>query len=117
MPPAEREALAAYLETFEGDGTVLRLSRDADVDPVFELTGDRERGVRVWMAACATCHGDAAEGGLGPALTGDAAVDAFTFAEYVRSGALHDADGFMPWFRQDRLSDQELADLCAAFAE
>lgn len=117
MAPGDRTALEAYLGTFAGDEGPRKITRDADVDPVFELTGDPDRGERVWNAACATCHGDAAEGGLGPPLSGDSAVDAFTFAEYVRSGSLEDADGWMPWFRKDRLSDQELADLCSRWAE
>jgi hypothetical protein len=113
----ERDHLAAYLETFEGPGDTVKLSRDADVDPAFDLTGDWDRGERVWRSACSVCHGMQAEGGLGPPLSGDDAFDGFSFAEYVRSGALKDSEGWMPWFRKDRLSDQDLADLMVRWAE
>lgn len=113
----DREALRRFLLTLDGPGDGRNVDRDADVDPVFDLTGDPDRGERVWMAACAVCHGNDARGGLGPSIAGDDALDALTFVEYVRLGALDDADGWMPWYRQDRLSDQELADLAARWAE
>ena len=81
------------------------------------MEGDFDRGAHVWASACAVCHGVDAEGGLGPSLSGADAVDAFTFVEYVRTGSLDDADGWMPWFRKDRLSDQDLADLMIRFSQ
>jgi len=115
MPDEERRDLTTYLSTFEGAGDAVAIRRDADVDPVFDLEGDYDRGKQVWMAACALCHGNDAEGTLGPSLSGSDAVDSFTFTEYVRTGSL--GAGWMPWFRKDRLSDQDLADLAARFAE
>ena len=82
------------------------------------LGGDPDDGELVWAAACAVCHGSEAEGGLGPPLTGDDAVDPFTLADYVRQGSAFDSpDTWMPHFRADRLSAQQLADLMARWAE
>ena len=117
MTAADREHLLLYLGTFEGPAEAVSTRRDADVDPALELEGDFDRGEQLWMSACAICHGDEAEGGLGPSLSGDDATDAFTFAEYVRSGSLDDEDGWMPHFRKDRLSDQDLADLAIRWTE
>jgi mono/diheme cytochrome c family protein len=114
----EREGLFVYLATFPGGDEPVSTRRDDDIEAVFDLGGDPDDGELVWAAACAVCHGSEAEGGLGPPLTGDDAVDPFTLADYVRQGSAFDSpDTWMPHFRADRLSAQQLADLMARWAE
>ena len=114
---AALDAIAAYVAGFDGPADAVPLERDDDLDDATELPGDPQRGAEVWLRACAVCHGDEAEGGLGPRLDGNRAPDPFTLAEYVREGAPVDHPReWMPWFRTDELTTQELADLIAAWA-
>lgn len=114
----ERAGLAAYLATFDGDGAPVQLTRaEPDPDTVLELDADPDRGELLWAAACAVCHGEAAEGGLGPGLTDDDVPDPWTFVEYVRLGAEPDGKDWMPWFGPEVLTDQDLADLASRWSE
>lgn len=115
LPREDLDPLLAYLRTFDGPADLVPTRPDDDVEPLFDLTGDPDRGEEVWRSACAVCHGGEGDGGLGPSVVGEKAVDMLTFAEYVRIGAL--GSGWMPRFRLDRLTDQDLADLAARYAE
>jgi mono/diheme cytochrome c family protein len=78
-----------------------------------------QRGGAIFTARCAACHGAEGGGGRGPALDGDALVqapNASTIVRYILSGAkapateAHPTPALMPAFG-DKLSDQELADV------
>lgn len=68
-------------------------------------TEDPAQGVAVYLAHCAACHGEDAEGALGPSLvTG--------YSPGVLEAVIHDGKGSMPGFRQ-LLSDPEIEALVA----
>ena len=69
-----------------------------------ELVGDATSGAAVFASECASCHGENATGGVGPALRG-AGLDAATVAAVVESGR-----GVMP---AGLVSGQEQADVVA----
>ena len=83
-----------------------------DVSPVLALAGDKDMGRTLWLAkGCSGCHGDKGFGGIGPSLRRSEFFYAFTdqrIAQQVRTGK-----GVMPAFSQERISDQELANIIA----
>ena len=71
-------------------------------------SGDAGRGNEVYAQNCAVCHGDDGGGGTGPALAGNEEyTDPDLVVPQIREGG-----GGMPAF-EDRLDDQELADVSA----
>ena len=69
--------------------------------------GDVERGEAIFQRECAGCHGEQAEGGVGPALAGSG-LDAATVAAVVQQGR-----GVMP---AAIVTGQEQADVVAYVA-
>jgi len=73
-----------------------------------------EHGKAVFAQYCTACHGKAAEGGIGPALTGEAArKNAEQVAAFVKSPT---PNGPMPKLYPAPLNDQDVADV-ATFVE
>ena len=68
------------------------------------LVGDPAEGANVYAANCASCHGVNGEGGVGPALAGEAEETA-ELEDIILNG-----EGEMPAIP---LEDQELADVIA----
>jgi cytochrome c551 len=68
------------------------------------VEADAERGEAVFQRECAGCHGDEAEGGVGPALF-ETGLDATEVSTAVQQGR-----GVMP---AGLVSGQELADVVA----
>jgi mono/diheme cytochrome c family protein len=68
------------------------------------VAGDVETGKAVFQRECASCHGAAAEGGVGPALV-DTGLDAATVTAVVEQGR-----GVMP---AGIVNGQEQADVVA----
>jgi mono/diheme cytochrome c family protein len=66
--------------------------------------GDVQQGETIFQTQCAGCHGDRAEGGVGPALAGSG-LDAATVTAVVRQGR-----GVMP---AGIVAGQEQADVVA----
>ena len=69
---------------------------------ISSANGDVDRGETIFQRECAGCHGDQAEGGVGPALRGSG-LDAATVATAVQQGR-----GVMP---AGIVSGQEQADV------
>ena len=69
-----------------------------------DVAGDAVRGETVFEAECAGCHGDEAQGGVGPALA-DTGLDEATVATVVQQGR-----GVMP---AGIVTGQEQADVVA----
>ncbi len=74
--------------------------------------GDAAAGEQAYGAlACKSCHGDSAEGNIGPKLTGYAG-DYATFTDIIRNGKNQ-----MPAWGADKVTDQQLLDLYAWFTQ
>ena len=72
-----------------------------------EPTGDAAAGQQAYASlACVGCHGENAEGNVGPNLAGFSDWD--KFQTVVRNG-----EDAMPKFGTDEVSDQQLADIFA----
>jgi len=70
--------------------------------------GDPAAGAAFWQGApCKGCHGDKAEGNLGPKLAGTS----LTFAEVLKQ--VRTPRGVMPAFSASRVSDQDLRNVYA----
>lgn len=64
-----------------------------------------QKGSAIFQGACAACHGQQAQGGIGPALGG---ADAGLVRGVVRSGK-----GIMPRFSAGQISEAQLEDMVA----
>ncbi len=118
----EVAALVAYLDTLARPGPHPLLpakkgnSREA-LARAEALTGDVDRGRKVYASTCALCHGTGGRNNLAPPLKGDTSPDGFRVIDYVRSGPSkaerQASDTWMPFFTPDALPDQDLADVAA----
>jgi mono/diheme cytochrome c family protein len=97
-------AAAAALAACDGGGG------QSEIDEILALPADSSNGAAVYLARCALCHGDAGEGGSGPALQG------LADDPNLLIGVVLDGTGSMSGFR-DLLTQQEIADLYAYLAE
>ncbi len=113
-------ALSAYLSEVAGDSPASPLSY-AIVQPPPSLEGGNEMaGQDLFNQACVVCHGiDAVGTERAPVLRGQL-LDAETIATRIRTSGATDSSvyadltgGRMPFWAEDRLSDEELLDLVA----
>ena len=74
-----------------------------------EPQGDPEAGAVAWRQKfCSNCHGDNAEGGFGPDLSGGRGLTWEQFRRQVR-----EPWGMMLWYTERQLPDRMLADIQA----
>jgi len=113
-------ALFEYLSASAGDSEAVALSYQI-VSPPSELDGGDEMvGRDIFNASCVVCHGvDAAGTQRAPGLRGFL-LDAETIGRRVRTSGAVDSGvyegltgGRMPFWAEDRLSDDELIDVVA----
>ncbi|MCG3179791.1 MAG: hypothetical protein BIFFINMI_02135 [Phycisphaerae bacterium] len=111
LTDAQVDALVNYLKA--GDGGPVQTLRPA---PTPLAGGDSARGGQLFAQLCSACHGQAGEGGLGPALSNPsfqrAASDELIAATIVNGRA----DTAMPAFQRPGtagLTDAEVRDLLA----
>ena len=83
------------------------IDEDTRVDTILDLEGDAVAGEAVYRDECATCHGLAGEGGIGPAMADAADLDEAALVTVVLDGV---GDSMPPC---DTLPDQDIADLVA----
>ena len=74
---------------------------------IIKLTGDKENGQKLFKDACGSCHGKDTGVKDVPNLQ-EYEGDVKGIAYMTRLG-----DGHMPFFRKDKLSDQDIADISA----
>ena len=124
IPEDQAEALMAYFEHVSGDNEgpefqIAMLDKDAAsaaADKIIAMEGDAQRGWKLYGQACNVCHPTAKKSGIGSQLVKrrpprDLEKRKHQIATYVRKG------GFvMPFFAEDRLSDQDIADIVAFIA-
>lgn len=121
IPEEQAAALMAYFEHVSGDNRgpefqiemLDKAAASAAADRIVAMKGDAQQGWRLYGQACNVCHPTAKKSGVGTQLVRrrpprDLEKRKHQLAAYVRKG------GFvMPHFAEDRLSDQEVADIVA----
>ena len=126
IPEEQAAALMAYFEHVSGDikgpefQTIITLDKDAAsaaADKIIAMEGDAQRGWKLYGQACNVCHPTATKPGIGSQLVKrrpprDLEKRKHQIATYVRKG------GFtMPRLAEDRLSDQDIADIVVFIAK
>jgi mono/diheme cytochrome c family protein len=89
----------------------------AAADKIMEMKGDSQKGWKLYSRACNVCHPTAQKAGIGSRLVRkrppkDLEKQKHKIAFYVRKGGF-----IMPFFAEDRLSDQDVADIVAFIAD
>lgn len=125
IPEEQAEALMAYFEHVSGDNKgpqfqmamVDKEAANAAADKIMAMKGDSQKGWKLYSRACNVCHPTAKKPGIGSQLVRkkppkDLEKRKHKIASYVRKGGF-----IMPFFAEDRLSDQDLADIVAFIAE
>ena len=125
IPEEQAAALMAYFEHVSGDnkGPQFQLvmldkaAASAAADKIIAMKGDMQRGWKLYAQACNVCHPTAKKSGIGSQLVRrrpprDLEKRKHQIAAYVRKGGF-----IMPHFPEDRLSDQDTADIVAFIAK
>ena len=89
----------------------------AAADTIIAMKGDAQKGWKLYGQACNVCHPTAKKSGIGSQLVKrrpprDLEKRKHQIAAYVRKGGF-----IMPFFTEDRLSDQDIADIVAFIAK
>lgn len=121
IPEDQAAALMAYFEYVSGDNKgpqfqITMLDKDAAsaaADKIITMEGDAQKGWKLYGQACNVCHPTAKKSGIGSQLVKrrpprDLEKRKHQIAAYVRKGGF-----IMPFFSEDRLSDQDIADIVA----
>ena len=125
IPEEQAEALMAYFEYVSADSKgpefkITMLDKEAAkaaVEKILALKGDSQRGWKLYARTCGVCHPTAKRGGIGSQLVkkrppANIEKRMRQIASKVRGG------GFvMPFYAEDRLSDQDIADIVAFIGE
>jgi mono/diheme cytochrome c family protein len=109
--PGDLEAVVAFIEGLEEPPEPSTTTTSTTMVPTTTTTqpttttgaADPAAGVDVYLAHCAACHGEDAEGGLGPSLVGGYSAD-------VLGAVTRNGKGSMPGF-EALLSDAEMDQL------
>lgn len=62
-------------------------------------------------ALCSACHGQVAQGGIGPILTGQSAEDIITKLNIYKNGGTIGGRSSMMWGTAKQLSDKDIEDI------
>ena len=121
IPEDQAAALMAYFEHVSGDNKgpqfqITMLDKDAAsaaAEKIIAMEGDAQRGWKLYGQACNVCHPTAKKPGIGSQLVKrrpprDLEKRKHQIAAYIRKGGF-----IMPFFSEDRLSDQDIADIVA----
>jgi len=115
-------ALEQFLDSQAPEGAVSPLRFEVVPPPFGELLegGDAAAGRVLFDASCSSCHGEGGVGTQQAPPVGDRGLDPAYVAERVRTSGRPDSPvyegltgGIMPFWAEDRLSDDELRDLVA----
>ena len=119
IPAEQAEALMAYFEHVSGTNKgpkfqmkmLDKAAADAAAAKIIAMKGDAKRGWKLFSRTCNDCHPTAKKAGIGPQLVrskppADMEKRKAQIASYARKGG-----SVMPFFSEDRLSDQDIADI------
>lgn len=123
----EGDALYEFLDSISPVETAPALPLTLTKTPPLLGGGDADEGRDVWDAACRDCHGSPSGSGRLHATVTPLDADLFDeydelfpnvnhrliVAEKVRHGAFFGIGGVMPPFAEERLTDEQLADVMA----
>ena len=125
IPEEQAAALMAYFNHVSGDNkgpefqpTVMdKDAASAAAEKIIAMEGDSQRGWKLYGQACNVCHPTAKKSGIGSQLVKrrpprDLEKRKHQIATYVRKGGF-----IMPHFAEDRLSNQDIADIVAFIAK
>ena len=125
IPEEQAAALMAYFAHVSGDNKgpqfeiamLDKAAASAAADMIMEMNGDAQRGWKLYAQACNVCHPTAKKSGIGSQLVRrrpprDLEKRKHQIAAYIRKGGF-----IMPFFSEDRLSDQDTADIVAFIAK
>lgn len=125
IPEDQAAALMAYFEYVSGDNKgpqfqITMLDKDAAsaaADKIITMEGNAQRGWKLYGQACNVCHPTAKKAGIGSQLVKrrpprDLEKRKHQIAAYIRKGGF-----IMPFFSEDRLSDQDITDIVAFIAK
>ncbi|MDE0297308.1 MAG: c-type cytochrome [Candidatus Poribacteria bacterium] len=121
IPEEQAEALMAYFEHVSGDNKgpqfqLQELDKEAAnsaADKIVEMAGDAKKGWKLYSRACNDCHPTARKAGIGSQLIrrrppSNVPKQLHKYAAKIRGGGF-----IMPFYSEDRLSDQDIADIIA----
>ena len=121
IPEKQAEALMAYFEHISGDNKgpkfqIAMLDKEAAAaaaDSILAMKGDAKKGWKLFSRACNDCHPTARKAGIGSQLIrrkppANVEKTLHRFASKIRGGGF-----IMPFYGEDRLSDQEIAHIIA----
>ncbi len=124
LPPEDASALIAYFEFITGDGEprvnniqpILPWDNEEDRQEklknfkvkILSLDGNPKNGEIIYEKACQQCHSE--EIAIGPPLF-NIEINPEKVIEFIRAGSPIGSQNMMPFFTQDKLTDQDIADL------
>ena len=121
IPEEQAEALMAYFEHVSGENKgpqfeLQELDKEAAssaADKIVAMEGDAKKGWKLYSRACNYCHPTARKAGIGSQLIrrkppSNIQKTLHKYAAKIRGGGF-----IMPFYSEDRLSDQDIADIIA----
>ena len=121
IPEEQAEALMVYFEHVSGDNKgpqfqLQELDKEAAssaADKIVAMAGDAKKGWILYSRACNDCHPTARKAGIGSQLIrrkppSNIPKTIHKYAAKIRGGGF-----IMPFYSEDRLSDQDIADIIA----
>ena len=121
IPEEQAEALMAYFEQVSGENKgpqfqLQELDKEgalAAAEKIVAMKGDAKNGWKLYSRACNDCHPTARKAGIGSQLIrrrppSNIPKTLQKYAAKIRGGGF-----IMPFYSEDRLSDQEIADIIA----
>ena len=125
IPEEQAAALMAYFNHVSGDNkgpefqfaVMDKDAASAAADKIIAMESDARRGWKLYGQACNVCHPTAKKSGIGSQLVKrrpprDLEKRKHQIAAYVRKGGF-----IMPHFAENRLSDQDVADIVGFIVE
>ena len=119
IPEEQAEALMAYFEHVSGEnkGPQFELQKldkeaaNAAAETIVAMKGDAKKGWKLYSRACNDCHPTARKAGIGSQLIRRKAPSnvpktLHKYAVKIRGGGF-----IMPFYSEDRLSNQDIADI------
>ena len=121
IPEEQAEALMAYFEHVSGENKgphfeFQKLDKEGAkeaADKIVAMKGDAKKGWKLYSRACNDCHPTARKAGIGSQLIrrkppSNVPKQLHKYAAKIRGGGF-----IMPFYSEDRLSDQDIADIIA----
>ena len=121
IPEEQAEALMAYFEHVSGEnkGPQFELemldkeAASAAADKIVAMEGDAKKGWKLYGRACNDCHPTARKAGIGSQLIRRKPPSNLQKALHKYAAKVRGGGFIMPFYTEDRLSDQDIADIIA----